>query len=264
MKENQEPVVSNLADKVLENLKNKKPRSKGYFLGLNLFWFLLILVLIVFLSFLLAFVFWDSWNLLQTKILTIHFFLFEFFLLVLFFLLLTFWLYRQTDFVLVKYRLLLFSALTCLVLLLGLLIFNLSWQNAQIKNRFEIAQEQVEKLPYRQNRKEVLKKLKEKGIFRGKLVKIQSKVSIADLQKHQIPKSLSTTELDNYSLVTLKNREETQVFLIKKDLLQELLNTSKIDPKVLQTNSEKENFWLVQIDRRDYQVDFSSKEIVSI
>lgn len=250
-----------LSQKILNNLKDKKPRSKIYFLGINLIFLFSIIFLILILSFLFAFILWDSWYLWQNKVFIANLFLFEFLGLILFFLLIVFWLYRQTDFTFVKYRLWLFLGLSFLILVTGSIIFVLVWKNIQVQKNFQVFQHQVENLPHRQKRKEVLKKLKEKSIFRGRIVKIETQISLENLADQNILNNLKSEELQNYSLVTLKNREETQTFLISKDLLQKVLKN-----KNLQTFEEnkKDTFLNLDSEPQNFRVDFKKREIIDI
>lgn len=241
---NQTTAKKDLNRKILDNIQHQTPRSKTYFMGLNLFLSSLILGLLLSLGLLTGFAIWDTLSVASSGL---DFILFEVFGLILILLIALFWLYRQTDFLLVKHRALVFSALAFGVLLVGILVVIFSQQNPAVERNFETFQGGIETLPHRQNRGRMMgKRMQKDGIFRGRIVQIITEIDQVDLRENGIlrpPKD----GLQDYSLIQIQNRRETRTFLIKNQLLDELKRESNQRARA-----------------REFRVDFESGEVLGV
>jgi hypothetical protein len=239
---------NNFNQKILENIKGKKPKTKGYFLGLNFLLAAAIFGLILLIGLLVGFALWDTLSVFQNGL---KFVLFELILLIFLLLLGLFFLYRQTDFLLVKQRGLVFVGLALMVLFVGVSLVAISRQNPDIERNFESFQGNIERMPHRQNRAPMMgRKMRENGIFGGRVIRIQAETDKETLRENKLPQ-IPKNRLQNYSLITIQNRQETRTFLIEKTLLEELKLKSDFRPNQKQRPT-------------DFRVDFERGAVVGV
>jgi hypothetical protein len=167
---------SDFTNDLLKKIQQTKPRDKSYFLFRNFIFGFLILVLICLSVYLLS-AFWIDayqisdflideknigWNFLQEA-------LFEFVLFAIIFVGLIYIIYRQTDWFLVRHKIILIASFFCIILL-GSFLTVLIFDNQQAPKQ---AISPIQNLPYRPQRKEIIQqKLQEKDIFVGKLISV--------------------------------------------------------------------------------------------
>jgi hypothetical protein len=241
-----QPKTDQISQNILANIKDKKPKSKAYFVRQNVLLVAIILAVVLALGLVTGFFLWDSLIAFQNGI---GFVLFEILIVVIILMIGLFWLYRQTDFLLVKHRVLVFTLLMMIIFGVGASLVYVSTQNPKLQSGFENWQGDIERLPFRQNRGQMMgKRLKENGVFRGRVIEVKGQINNYELSQNQIPNPQKY--LSDYSLITIQNRQETQTFLIYKNILEDI---NEINQDIL-TGQIRQNF----------RVDFERKEVVGL
>jgi len=212
--------LQNLKENILNQVKNKKPHSKNYFLGVDIAFAVSIGLIFLSCGLLFGFFLWDS---LQTGADFLNVALFEILFAAILLFVILFFLYRQTNFFLVKYQAFSFFIF---VLLLAAVSGGLVWASqvvTPIQENFQQFQNGFESLPYRKNRmqnrqKNMQNKLKERDIFLGKVVNIEEKLTIQKIKQAKLL-PLPPQEIDNFAIITIENKQEKVSFFIHKKLL---------------------------------------------
>jgi hypothetical protein len=202
---------SDFTKHLLKKIEQTKPKDKNYFLFRNFIFGFLILVLISFSIYLLS-VFWIdtnqtsnflidekkvAWNFLQEV-------LFEFILFAILSVGLIYIIYRQTDWFLVRHKVILIVSFFCIILFGSFLTVLVSDSQPDSKQVIP----PIQNLPYRpQRKKNMQQKLQEKNIFVGELI-------LVNIQNRQI---------------IIKNLYEEKTFFVPNNLdLSSLLKQTRL------------------------------------
>ncbi len=171
-----------LSSKILTKINTVKPRPGSYFLLLDLLRFLIIVVLFVIVTVLVSFFIWDLLALLEVvdfefgSIFSLFYnSLVEILVLSLVLTLPIYFLYRQTDWPLVKNYKYLFAGILILIFLAGIGVYGIAQTNEPTQKIYQNFQDRSEVLPFRDKRRErIIDQAREKGLRPGKVVGIKN------------------------------------------------------------------------------------------
>ena len=218
-----------LKKRILTNLKDTQPNNPMLYKIWDLTLFALIVILVFVGSFGIGFFWWDArqssrflelsgegfWSIFSDL-------LFEVILLVGILSLVSYFLYRKSDFWLVKKRLWLMIAFWVLVISIGGSFTILAENQKDVENQYQNTQQNITKIPFRPKRRidQIQEKRNEEGLFTGRVI---------DLKEVQ----------QNEFKITIRNPKFRKSFLVKNEQIQDVKRGDFVEVKVDPKNPEK-------------------------